>query len=133
MTYKKYLTVISITALIGWVSFILVIFRLEPCTGPGTITLCHSASALALILFFLSAFFALTATFTLLGFLLRFWLHQYEIYLDHLNVSLRQGILLTLCALGALSLLFLNALTWWSGLLLILIIIFLEFYFTRGD
>lgn len=131
MSYRKYLLVLLIVAAVGWGSFSLVIFRLDPCTGPGTITICHSASALALLFFFLSAFFALTATFTLLGFGLRLWLHQYEIYLDHLNVSLRQGLLLTLCTLAAAALLLLNALTWWSGLVLIAIIMLLELYFTR--
>ncbi|MBI2638448.1 hypothetical protein HYW83_02555 [Candidatus Peregrinibacteria bacterium] len=132
MTYRKYLLVLAGTALVGWISFLLVIFRLDPCTAPGKITICHLASALALILFFTSAFFALTATFTLLGFGLRLWLHQYEIYLDHLNISLRQGLLLTFCTLAAAALLLLNALTWWSGLMLIAIILLLELYFTRG-
>lgn len=132
MTYRRYLLILAGTAIVSWVSFLLVLFRLDPCTAPGKITICHSASALALLLFFTSAFFALTATFTLLGFGLRLWLHQYEIYLDHLNISLRQGLLLTFCTLAAAGLLLLNALTWWSGFILILIIILLEFYFTRA-
>jgi len=132
MTYRRYLFIIGAAAIIGWVSFLLVIYRLEPCTAPGQTSLCASASPLGLLLFFLSAFFAFTATFTLLGFGIRLWLHQYEIYLDHLNISLRQGLLLTLCTLGAMGLLLLNALTWWSGLLLIAIILLVELYFTRG-
>lgn len=131
MSYKKYILIVSAVAAAGWVSFIMVISKLDPCTAPGQITICHSASNLALILFFLSAFFALTATFTLLGFGLRLWLHKYEIYMDHLNTSFRQGILLTLCTLASAGLLLLNALTWWSGLILIAIIILLELYFTR--
>jgi hypothetical protein len=87
---------------------------------------------MSLILFFLSAFFAFTATFTLLGFGLRLWLHRYEIYLDHLNISFRQGILLTFCTMAVLGLLVLNALTWWSGLLLIALIILAELYFTKN-
>lgn len=132
MSYKKYLLIISGTALIGWISFLLVLFKLEPCTAAGEISICHSVSSLALILFFTSAFLALTATFTLIGFGLRLWFHQQEIYIDHLNISLRQGILLTMCALAALALLLLNTLTWWSGFLLIFIIVLLELYFTRG-
>lgn len=132
MGYKKYLLIIGLVALLGWASFILVIFKLDPCTGPGSIALCHSISAIALIAFFLSAFFALTATFSLLGFGLRLWLNKYEIYRDHLTISLRQGLLLTLCALGAMALLLLSALTWWSGLILIAIILLLEMYFTRN-
>lgn len=132
MTYRKYLLIIAAASFIGWLSFGLVVFRLDPCTAPGKLTICHSASALALMLFFASAFFALTATFTLLGFGLRLWLHRYEIYLDHLNISLRQGLLLTLCTLSAASLLLLNALTWWTGIFLIAIIILLELYFTKA-
>lgn len=132
MTYKRYLFVIAATALVAWVGFILVIMKLEPCTAPGELTICHSVSALSLTLFFLSAFFALTTTFTLLGYLLRIWFHRYEIYLDHLTVSLRQAILLAFCSLGALALLLLNSLTWWSGMLLVAIIILIELYFTRG-
>lgn len=132
MTYRKYIFLLSGASLFGWASFALVLYRLEPCTAAGTISFCHSVSTLGLVLFFMSSFFALTATFTLLGFGLRFWLHQYEIYLDHLNTSLRQGILLTLCTLGALGLLILHALTWWSGFLLIAIIILVELYFTRA-
>jgi hypothetical protein len=131
MTYRKYLLIISTVAVIGWVSFILVILRLDPCTSPGQLTLCYSTSSLSLFLFFISAFFAFTATFTLMGFGLRLWLNQYEIYLDHLGISLRQGFLLTVCTLCSAALLLLNALTWWSGLLLIGIIMLLEMYFTR--
>lgn len=131
MSYKKYLVIISSIALFGWISFILVITKLEPCTSPGTLTLCHSVSVLPLILFFLSVFFSLTATLTLMGFGLRLWLHRYEIYLDHLNISIRQGLLLSLCAVAALALLLLSALTWWTGMMLLGIIILLELYFTR--
>lgn len=123
----------GVTAIVGWTSFLLVLSRLAPCTAPGEITLCHSVSALNLSLFFLSGFFALLATCTLLGFGLRLWLHHGELYLDHFTVSLRQGFLLTFSALGALGLLLLSALTWWSGLLLIAIIILLELYFTAGN
>lgn len=132
MSYKKYFLIIGGVAVVGWVSFLLVISKLEPCTAPGQITICHTASTLSLVLFFFSAFIALTATFTLLGFGLRLWLHKYEIYLDHLNISFRQGILLSFCTLASAGLLLLNALTWWIGLLLIAIILLLELYFTRG-
>ncbi|MBI4994042.1 hypothetical protein HZC21_00130 [Candidatus Peregrinibacteria bacterium] len=133
MSYKKYLLILVAVSIIGWISWLLVIFRLDPCTAPGEITICHSISALALILFFLSGFFALSSTITLLNFLLRIWLQHDEIYIDHFNVSLRQGILLALCALGALGLLLINALTWWSGFLLIFIVVLLELYFSRQN
>lgn len=131
MTCKKYLLILGLVAAAGWSSLSLVIFKLEPCSSSGEAILCQSVSPLALGLFFLSAFFALTASFALLGFGLRIWLNKNEIYLDHLNISIRQGLLLTFCSIGAMTLLLLRALTWWSGLLLICIIVFLELYFTR--
>ncbi|KKU79251.1 MAG: hypothetical protein UY05_C0035G0002 [Candidatus Peregrinibacteria bacterium GW2011_GWA2_47_7] len=133
MSYKKYLSIVTGAAVIGWTSWILVITKLDPCTAPGEITICHSISALSIALFFLSAFFALTATFTLMGFGLRLWLHHNEIYLDHFTVSLRQGLLLTFCAMGAMLFLLLKTLTWWSGLLLIAIILLIELYFARPE
>lgn len=131
MTYKKYIYWIAAVAVVGWMSMFLVVSKLDPCTGPGDLFFCAATSASSVILFFLSLFFALTATFSLFGFGIRIWLHKYEIYLDHLNVSIRQGIMLSLCALGCLGLLLLNALTWWSGFLLLAIIILLELYFAR--
>lgn len=132
MSYKKYIFILLAAAAVGWVSFILVLFKLDPCTAPGEITICYSVSAAALSLFFLSAFFALVSTLALLGFGMRLWFNSYEIYMDHLSVSIRQSILLSLCVLGSLALLLLHALTWWSGLLLILIIVLLELYFSRS-
>ncbi len=133
MTYKKYLFIIMGVAIAGWTSWLLVITKLDPCRAPGQITICHSTSALSIALFFLSSFFALTATFTLMGFGLRLWLHRNEIYLDHFTVSLRQGLLLTFCAIGAMFFLLLKTLTWWSGLLLIAIILLIELYFSGPE
>jgi hypothetical protein len=130
LSYKKYVLIMIAVSVIGWMSFWMVIWKMDPCTAPGKFTLCHSTELLSIILFFASAFLALTATFTLFGFALRLWLNSAEIYMDYLNVSIRQALLLTLCTLASAVLLLLNALTWWSGFLLIAIIILLEFYFS---
>ncbi|PIQ78194.1 hypothetical protein COV82_01710 [Candidatus Peregrinibacteria bacterium CG11_big_fil_rev_8_21_14_0_20_46_8] len=121
-----------VTSLIGWGAFTIIITKLEPCTAPGEITICRSVASLPLALFFLSSFVALAATFTLLGFAIRLIFHKDEIYLDHVSISTRQGLLLTLCALGAVFLLLLKALTWWSGLLLVAIALLIELYFSRS-
>jgi Ca2+/Na+ antiporter len=84
-------------------------------------------------MFFVSSFVALAATFTLLGFIIRLWFHKDELYLDHVSVSTRQGFLLTLCALGAMFLKLLESLTWWSGLLLIVIALLIELYISRSS
>ncbi len=118
MNHHKYLGVISLAGLISWISWIVVIFKLNVYESPG----------LSLGLFFLSLFFALVATFTVIGFYFRVWFYKNEIYYNHINVALRQGILLTLISLGCLVFQMLHILTWWSGLLLIGIVTLVEFY-----
>ncbi|MBI2453763.1 hypothetical protein HYV58_01135 [Candidatus Peregrinibacteria bacterium] len=132
MFIRKHLAILFFAVAVGWLAFSMVIAKLEPCTEPGIITLCYSVSALSLSLFFLSGFFAFAGTFTLIGFWLRIWFNSTEIYLDHLNISLRQGVLLSLCTLGSLGMLLLNVLTWWTGLLFLTIITVVELYFSRN-
>lgn len=123
MSHNRYIVIISFAAIISWMAFYLVITKLDPFMSTG----------LSLPLFFISLFFALTSTFTIAGFYLRVWFNKNEIYYDHINVSLRQGILLTLIALGSLMFQLLGVLTWWSGLLLIGAITMIEFYLVAKD
>ena len=132
MSYRKYLILVLVIALVSFAAWIILLFRLDPCIKPGEFSVCNPPSTLSLFLFFASLFFALTSTFTLMGFYLRIWLHHHEMYLDHFNISLRQGFLLSLCALLSIGFLLLNVLTWWSGLFLILINVLIELYFTRS-
>ncbi len=123
MTHNKYILILTVAALIGWLAFYLVINKLDPFASTG----------LALAMFFISLFFALTSTFTIIGYYFRVWFNKNEIYYDHINVSMRQGILLTLITLGCLLFQLLSVLTWWSGLLLILSISMIEFYLVAKD
>ena len=123
MSHNKYMVILTFAAIISWLAFYLVITKLDPFLSTG----------LALALFFISLFFALTSSFTIVGFYLRVWLNKNEIYYDHINVSLRQGILLTLITLGSLMFQLLGVLTWWSGLLLIAAITMIEFYLVAKD
>lgn len=130
MTHRSSLATLGIVAVASWTALSLVLFKLDPCIAPGTRELCHAVSTRSLLLFFTSATFALTSLFTLLGFYLRVWLSRDTGDISNFGVSIRQGILLTICAIGALGLLLLEALTWWSGLLLIAIVLLMETYFT---
>jgi len=130
---KKHLTPIAILSIISWTGFILVIFRLEPCRTYSSTEFCNTTSSLAMILFYASLFFALTGTFTILGYLSRVWIYKTEIYTNHLNISLRQGILLSICSMTILAFLSLNILRWWTTILLLLTIILIEFYFLSKE
>lgn len=123
MTHQRYIMIIGTAALVSWLAFYLVIEKLDPFASTG----------LSLALFFISLFFALTSTFTIVGFYLRVWFNKNEIYYDHINVSLRQGILLAMITLGCLLFQLLSVLTWWSGLLLIGAVTMIEFYLVAKD
>ncbi len=123
MAHQRYILILGIAALISWLAFYLVINKLDPFASTG----------LALALFFVSLFFALTSTFSVIGFYIRVWVNKNEIYYDHINVSLRQAILLTLITLGCLLFQLLSVLTWWSGLLLIAAVTMIEFYLVAKD
>ncbi len=123
MTHNKYLAVIGTAGLVSWIAWVVVINKLDPFESPG----------LALALFYISLFFALACTFTVLGFYFRLWLNKNEIYYQHIHTAFRQGVLLTVIALGCLTFQIMGVLTWWSGLLLIATITLFEFYFMARE
>ena len=123
MSHKKYLLIIAGASLFAWIAFITVIFKFNP----------YQSTSLALAFFYFSLFVALSGTFTLIGYYFRVWLYKNEIFYAHINISLRQGILLTLINIGCLVLLMLKVLTLWSWMLLIFVAVLLEFYFASRE
>lgn len=119
MSHNRYLVIISFAGFVSWIAWILVLNKLDPMESTG----------LALGLFYLSLFFALTCTFTVIGFYFRVWFNRNEVYFSHINIALRQAVLLSLIALGCLTFQLLGILTWWSGLLYIGTVTLIEFYF----
>jgi hypothetical protein len=119
MSHNRYLVIIGAAGVISWIAWFVVINKLDPMASTG----------LALALFYISLFFALTCTFTVIGFYFRLWFNRNEIYYNHINVSLRQALLLTMISLGCLTFQLLGVLTWWSGLLFIAAVTLIEFYF----
>ncbi len=120
MTRKGYLTSAIISGIFSWSALILVLKKLNP----------FETTEIALLLFFLSFFFACASTFTIVGYSLRKWLFKEELPIYKLNTSLRQAVLITLCITGALILLLLDVLTWWAGFLLVIMMVLIELYFT---
>jgi len=119
MIHSTYIIAILIATVFGWASWIVVLNKLSPFTTPE----------LALSLFYTSLFVALAGTFALIIYYLRAWLNKGEIYNVHLNVSLRQGVLLSAMINTAIAFQRLKVLTWWDGLLLLAIVLLIEFYF----
>lgn len=123
MAHKNYLYIILGTSLFAWAGFFTVIFKFDP----------FANTSVSLAFFYLSLFIALSGSFTLIGYYFRIWLYRNEIFYIHLNMSLRQGVLLALIAVSCLVLLMLKVLTWWSGGLLIAAALLLELYFASKE
>jgi Na+/melibiose symporter-like transporter len=119
MSHHRYLAIIASAGILSWIAWVVVINKLDPFESTG----------LGLGLFYISLFLALVCSFTVVGFYFRVWLNKNEIYYDHINIAFRQGMLLTVIALGCLTFQLLGVLTWWSGLLLIGAVTMVEFYF----
>lgn len=119
MVHPLYLLGIFIAAIFGWSSWIVVISKLSPFLSP----------MFALSFFYASLFIALTSTLALLGYYIRIWINKNEVYAFHINIALRQGTLISIMI--CLSLLFqrMRVLTWWDGLLLLMLLVLIELYF----
>jgi Na+/melibiose symporter-like transporter len=130
MQNHKYLIIIGLAAILSWSAWGLVIQNLEPCNTYDYYAFCKTSAKPALILFFVSLFFALTSTLTIAGYYLRLFLNKNEVFINHINIALRQGTLLALLTLSALGMLALSVLTWWSSLLLITAFSLIEYYFS---
>lgn len=117
---RRSLAIIIFAFVISCFAWLLTIMKLDPFESTG----------LALFFFFLSLFVTLTSLFTLLGFFVRRVVTRNEILYNHFNVSLRQGLLLSLCTLILLTFLLLGVLTWWDGFLVVLIAFLFELYFS---
>lgn len=121
--YQRYLLPIGLASLFSWIAWIMVVSRLDP----------YESTSLALVLFFISLFFALIGSFTLIGFGLRRWLSKEQLSYHYLSISLRQGLLLSFCTLVCIGFLILGVLRWWNGLLLVAVAVLIELFITSRD
>ncbi len=123
MTHHRYISIIGITGLISLLAWVVVVYKLNP----------YESMALALAFFYTTLFISLSSFFTVFGFYLRVWIFKNEIFYKHINISLRQGVFLSLIAVVALVFQMMKVLSWWSGLLLVLVFVLLEMYFSSRD
>ncbi len=132
MDYKKYKAPLSIFTVISWTALILVLIRLEPCITYST-EFCDKTSSLALILFYSSLFFALTSSFTLVGFMGRVFINNNEVFSSDFNASIRQAVLLAISIVVCLAILAAKILSWWLTTILFGVILTIELYFFNQD
>ncbi len=97
----------------------------------------NSASALVLILFYLSLFIGITGLFTLIGLSIRRISQKRKFplplsrFLRQLEVSFRQGLLLSLVLISALILQSQRILAWWHLLVLVALVGLAEWWLAK--
>lgn len=123
MDLKNYLALLVFGTLLCWCAWVLVLMNIDP-TNSGFIGLAS---------FFLSLFFGLLGTLTLLGFAFRRAFQRERVAFDHIGVSLRQGLFFALVFVGALLLRSVGLYTWWNILFLVAGFTVLEFFFLTRD
>ena len=111
MTLLRYLAFLTASTVLCWVSWLLVLLRVNPETsGPW-----------APFFFYLTGFFALAGTAALVGYLVRAAFNRQELPYRTVAVSFRQGLLLAAVAVGCLALQGGRLLSWWNLGLVILV------------
>jgi hypothetical protein len=118
-----YIIAVFVAAILGWVSWFVVLSKLSP----------FLSGDLALAFFYSSLFLALTGTFTVVIYYLRLALNKSENFFRHLNAALRQGALLSFMVCVGLAFQRLRVLTWWDALLLLMIVLLIEYYFMNRE
>ena len=119
MTLRRYLITMAFTTLVCWGSFVIVLYKVDPETG-GTI---------GLLLFFISLFFALWGTLSLLGFIIRFFLKKNAVPFQFIGISLRQALWFAILVTLTLFLVSQELLEWWMSIILIIGLTILEGFF----
>jgi len=123
MTHHRYISIIAFSGFLAWSAWTVVVLKLDPLESMG----------LSLSFFYATLLMALSCTFTVFGFYFRVWLFKNEIFYKHINVALRQGVFLAFIAVFSLVFQMMRVLTWWSGLLLVVVAVLLESYFSSRD
>ncbi|MBU0706752.1 hypothetical protein KKG41_00055 [Patescibacteria group bacterium] len=124
MSLKNFLVLMTIVTTICWIGWITVLFYINP----------DGAGFIGQVLFFVSLFFALIGTFSILGFFLRVWFSKKEMVFQHVGKAFRQAFLFSLLIVGSLILQGMRIFTWWNATLFIICVAMLELFFlTRKE
>lgn len=116
MTLKNYLWVMSILSLISWGLFIFVIKTVDPFT----------TNWLGFLIFYASLLSSLIGTFSIFGFILRYYFVKEKIIFNLVKISFRQSFVLSLFIISYLILKSFDLFSWINLILLIILFTFIE-------
>lgn len=119
MNLSTYLTGIGISTTLCWIAWALTLINVDP----------YTSGMWGILSFFISLFFAMVGTLSFIGFYIRLWFTSNEYYYENITISFRQAILASLCLVGILGLQALKIFNLFNGILMVLSVVLLEFYF----
>ncbi|MDP2631522.1 MAG: hypothetical protein Q8P30_01995 [Candidatus Uhrbacteria bacterium] len=117
MNIRQYILLLSIGTAMAWSAWFVVLISIDPAT----------AGWQAFLIFYVTLFTSLAGLFMTISTVVRVQRFPVRDLGDLVHISLRQGLALSLLVTVALILMSQNLLTWWTLLLLVLSIIFIEF------
>ncbi|MBI5135210.1 hypothetical protein HZA86_03175 [Candidatus Uhrbacteria bacterium] len=121
MTLTRYTLMLLVATLIAWSGFAVVITQINPQTTGYD----------GFLLFYISLFFCLLASFSLIGLLIRLKTQKQHLPYYVVLLSFRQAIFFSLLVIGALLLQSQKALYWWNMVLLVIGLTAVEFFALR--
>lgn len=113
----------AIATVAAWAGWIVVLVAIDP----------TSSGWLGFLFFYLTLGMAVMGTLSIAGAGIRVWTKRDELVSRHVSRSFRQGLLLAFLCMGALGLLAAGLFTWWTALLLILLISLFELVFLSAQ
>ena len=120
MTLKQYLILMGIGTALSWAAVGLILAMIDPL----------DTQAPVFIVFYASAFLALTGTLSIFGLAMRVLLLKKDFLISRqVFISFRQAILLSLMLVVALVLQSKSLLTVWTAILLVAVLTVMEFFF----
>ena len=118
MNLGKFLMILGLATVLCWISWVAVLFFMNPYTG----------GFLAQVLFYFSLSLAFLGTFSFLGYLVRGMVNRDELPYKHVRVASRQAVLFTALFILSLIMQSQRLLTWWNLLILIFLLSFVELF-----
>ena len=118
MNLKSFLLFMTIGTLLSWFGWFMILFFIDP----------SEAGILAFLLFYLTLLISVLGTATVLGFFARKMSLKQELAFEHVIVSFRQGLWISVVVTVSLYLQSKELLTWWNAVLLILALGLIEFF-----
>lgn len=118
MTLKGYITLMGISTLLCWGTWVYILFSIDP----------GSTNSLGFILFYATLFLALSGSFAILGFLFRFVALKKKLVFHSVKTAFRQSFLFSFLILAILYLQAEDLLSWVNLFFLAGALVLLEFF-----